>query len=276
MRLGQFARLIKSTRKLLQQFCVSRDDKGVFHILTPCGVCQERLMYWGNEVEAVQIPVTQFPKLQICNWKKASSILQRAFPEKLFPRPSHTIDTRYVVHVVIGKFILQDLKAASARIDSELMHDVRKPFAVIIDEFADLAQEDFIGFLDRARSSKMAIVVAHQEICDLQGISPEFAGRLMGNTSTLYAFLQKRPESAEMIAGIAGTRKGWEETIQSEKLCLFDIPSGKKSLREVEEFQVHPNIIKSLPVGKCVSVKKYPKAKAYRVDVFPEKAGKNG
>jgi hypothetical protein len=27
---------------------------------------------------------------------------------------------------------------------------------------------------------------AHQEICDLQRISPEFAGRLMGNTSTLY------------------------------------------------------------------------------------------
>jgi len=42
----------------------------------------------------------------------------------------------------------------------------------------------------------MAVVVARQEICDLQRISPEFAGRLMGSTSTFYAFLQKRPESA--------------------------------------------------------------------------------
>ena len=80
----------------------------------------------------------------------------------------------------LGRFILQDLKSVSARVDGEVPKEQRKPFSVIIDEFADLAQEDFIGFLDRARSSRMSVVVAHQEICDLQRISPEFAGRLMG------------------------------------------------------------------------------------------------
>ena len=57
----------------------------------------------------------------------------------------------------------------------------------------------------------MSIAVAHQEICDLQRISPEYAGRLMGNTSTLYAFIQKRPESPEMISGIAGTKISLEK-----------------------------------------------------------------
>jgi hypothetical protein len=33
---------------------------------------------------------------------------------------------------------------------------MRKPLSVVIDEFADLAQEDFLGFLDRARSSCMS------------------------------------------------------------------------------------------------------------------------
>jgi hypothetical protein len=98
----------------------------------------------------------------------------------------------------VGKLIIQDLKMVSSRIDAEILKDSREAFSVIIDEFADLAQEDFIGFLDRARSSKISVTVAHQEICDLLRISPEFAGRLMGNTSTLYAFLQKRPESAEL------------------------------------------------------------------------------
>lgn len=168
---------------------------------------------------------------------------------------------------MIGKFLLQDLKMVSARIDSELRKEERKPFTVIIDEFADLAQEDFIGFLDRARSSKISIVVAHQEICDLQRISPEFAGRLMGNTSTLYAFLQKRPESAELISSIAGTRKAWKETLQSQKLLFFDFPTGGKSLREVEEFNIHPNLVKSLGVGKCVCIKKYPTSRAYIVKV---------
>lgn len=168
---------------------------------------------------------------------------------------------------IVGKFILQDLKSVSARIDSEVPKESRKPFTVIIDEFADLAQEDFIGFLDRARSSKFGIILAHQEICDLLRISPEFAGRLMGNTSTLYAFLQKRPESAEIISKMAGTKKVYKETYQSEKILFLDVPTGNKSLREVEEFHIHPNLIKSLKVGQCVCVKKYPKARAYTVRI---------
>lgn len=167
----------------------------------------------------------------------------------------------------IGKFILQDLKSVSARVDAELPKEQRRPFSVIIDEFADLATEDFIGFLDRARSSKMSVVVAHQEICDLQRINPEFAGRLMGNTSTLYAFLQKRPESAEIISGMAGTRTVWKTTRQTERMWLFNMDTGKGSQREAEEFVIHPNLVKSLRVGKCVCIKKYPESRAYLVDV---------
>lgn len=169
----------------------------------------------------------------------------------------------------IGRFILQDLKSVSAKIDAEIKKDNRKPFSVIIDEFADLAQEDFIGFLDRARSARISIVVAHQEICDLQRISPEFAGRLMGNTSTLYAFLQKRPESAEIISGMAGTRTVWKTTKQTERLGFIEVDSGKGSKREVEEFNIHPNLVKSLRVGKCVCIKKYPESRAYLVQVNP-------
>lgn len=168
---------------------------------------------------------------------------------------------------VVGRFILQDLKFTSAKVDAEVPKNERKHFTTVIDEFADLAQEDFIGFLDRARSSRMSIVVAHQEICDLERISPEFAGRLMGNTSTMYAFLQKRSESAEIISGMAGTRTAWKSTVQSEKFFGVDIPTGSKSLREVEEFVIHPNLVKSLRVGKCVCVKKYPTSRAYLVDV---------
>lgn len=171
----------------------------------------------------------------------------------------------------VGKFILQDLKMVSSKVDAEVRKVDRKHFTVIIDEFADLASEDFIGFLDRARSAKFGIIVAHQEICDLLRISPEFAGRLMGNTSTLYAFLQKRPESAELISSVAGTKKVWKETMRSERMLFFDIKTGDKSLREVEEFNIHPNVIKSLKVGECVSVKKYPFASSNTVLVYNSK-----
>ncbi|MBL7687964.1 MAG: TraM recognition domain-containing protein [Bdellovibrionaceae bacterium] len=167
----------------------------------------------------------------------------------------------------VGRFIIQDLKAVSARIDSEITASDRRPFTVIIDEFADLADEEFVGFLDRARSSRIGIVVAHQEISDLDRISPQFCGRLMGNTATLYAFLQKRPESAELICGIAGTRSAWKQTMQTESFFGLPIDTGKRSSREVEEFNVHPNTIKSLSVGDCVVVRKYPQASACRIKI---------
>ena len=167
----------------------------------------------------------------------------------------------------VGRFIIQDLKSVSARIDSEVRASDRKPFTVIIDEFADIADEEFVGFLDRARSSRIGIVVAHQEITDLDRISPQFCGRLMGNTATLFAFLQKRPESAELISGVAGTRSAWKQTMQTESFLGLSIDTGKRSSREVEEFNIHPNTIKSLSVGDCVVVRKYPQAGASRIKI---------
>lgn len=41
--------------------CVSRENKDTpFLILTPCGVCQERLAYWGSEVQ-VGVPQPDDP-----------------------------------------------------------------------------------------------------------------------------------------------------------------------------------------------------------------------
>ena len=162
---------------------------------------------------------------------------------------------------------MQDLKATSSRIDSEVPRESRKRFTCVVDEFADFAQEDFIGFLDRARSSRMSIVVAHQELCDLERISPEFAGRLISNCSTTYAFLKKRQESAEAICGMAGTRTVWKTTRQTSRFGFFDLDSGNGSRREVEEFVIHPNTIKSLPVGRCICIKKYPRARAHIVNI---------
>ena len=75
----------------------------------------------------------------------------------------------------------------------------------------------------------------------------------------------------EKNSGITGTRAVWKETHQADSIFGFNLKSGKKSLREVEEFVVHPNKIKTLKVGECVVIKKFPKAKAYVIDVFPER-----
>lgn len=166
---------------------------------------------------------------------------------------------------VMGKLILGDLKAASARIDNEILKKDRKPFTVIIDEFADLATEDFLAFLDRARSARIGVIVAHQELGDLQRVSPEFARRLMGNTSTMFAFLQKNPDSAEIIAKVAGTYEQVEYTSQTKMFGFWNLNTGNGSARRVETFKVHPNQVKSLRVGECISICQMPKKRSERV-----------
>ncbi len=167
----------------------------------------------------------------------------------------------------IGRLIVQDVIATSARIDAEIPKTQRKLFTIMIDEFADLAQVDFVAFPDRARSSKMCLVLSHQEIADLNQVDEHFAKRLTANMQTLYAFLQSNPESADNIAARAGTRTVMKETERTTRMLFWDMPTGEKSLRETEEFNIHPNVIKSLPVGRCVVVKKYPTARSHVVDV---------
>lgn len=167
----------------------------------------------------------------------------------------------------MGKMIIRDLIATSARIDAEVPKELRKPFAVCIDEFADLAQESFTAFPDRARSSKMSLILSHQDLSDLKQVSPEFANRLTANMSTLYAFLQANDESANAVAKRAGSRSVWKDTHQTERILWWEVVSGKGSRREVEEFIIHPNIIKSLKVGEAVVVKKYPHARSHVVRV---------
>lgn len=49
---GAICEAHKLNKRVTATVCVSRDDKGNFIILTPCGVCQERLMFWGPSVQA--------------------------------------------------------------------------------------------------------------------------------------------------------------------------------------------------------------------------------
>ena len=169
----------------------------------------------------------------------------------------------------LGRMILEDLKAASGEIDGTVSPTKRQAFNIIIDEFADMASDDFISFLDRARSSGMGTVIAHQEISDLKRISPETADRLMHLTSTTVSFLTKLPDSAEKIAAMAGTKTSWKITEKAQHFLGQNFKSGDVSLREVEEFNLHPNTLKKLTVGEAVAIAKYPTSSSGVVKINP-------
>ncbi|MGJ8690437.1 MAG: cytidine deaminase [Gammaproteobacteria bacterium] len=53
MEVGAYLEAHKLNEVVTHSLCVSRENEATeFIILTPCGVCQERLVYWGGNVLA--------------------------------------------------------------------------------------------------------------------------------------------------------------------------------------------------------------------------------
>ena len=62
-------------------------------------------------------------------------------------------------------------------------------------------------------------------------------------------------DDAEWFCGLLGTQKVVKQTHQAEEGFLFgDTKTGMKSVREVEEYVVHPNKLKNLKMGEALLV----------------------
>ena len=53
---GAMCEAYAKNKKIVATVCVSRTEDGRFIILPACGVCQERLWYWGGNIE-VAVPL---------------------------------------------------------------------------------------------------------------------------------------------------------------------------------------------------------------------------
>ncbi|MCY9825646.1 cytidine deaminase [Vibrio chagasii] len=53
MEVGAFLEAHKLNEKVTHSLCICREDESSeFLVLSPCGVCQERLIHWGGDVKA--------------------------------------------------------------------------------------------------------------------------------------------------------------------------------------------------------------------------------
>lgn len=59
METGGICEAHKLNEKVTHTICVVRDnEKSNYKVLTPCGICQERLFYWGDQVKAAIFTVS--------------------------------------------------------------------------------------------------------------------------------------------------------------------------------------------------------------------------
>ena len=148
----------------------------------------------------------------------------------------------------IGRLLTQEIVLISGMRKRDSSLKGGHPFSVFIDEFDAFATESFASFLNKGRSSEFMIHLAHQTLSDLNVISPEFAGQILGNCNVRFIFRQDDPDDAETWARFIGTKATVKETIKVQD----GRRTGDASLRETQEFVVSPDRIKSLAVGQCV------------------------
>lgn len=160
----------------------------------------------------------------------------------------------------LATLVVQDIRTASgARISAGISNDT--PVGLVwIDEFSAVDGRQTLALLARARAARLGVLLATQELADLEAVSEQFAAQVVGNCNTLLIQRLHWPPSVEQLAAIVGTEIGWRETIQVARISgLGPHPdrgaaTGEGSLRQVDEFRLHPNRIKQLPDHRAVVV----------------------
>lgn len=147
----------------------------------------------------------------------------------------------------IGQMFLQEIAWASAL-------RISKAFCpVFLDEFSAFVYEGFLQLLNKARSSNIALHLSHQSMGDLEAISIDFAKAVVVNTNIKCVLGVNEPETAEFFARLFGTKGSQKTTERAEKKRFGDVEmSGLMSVRDVEEYRIHPNRLKSFSKGQGV------------------------
>jgi intracellular multiplication protein IcmO len=197
------------------------------------------------------------------------NLLASEWEQVLLPQPNSNSREISILEIITGnKILFVDLPTEGKRVQSSrigrlltqeiiLISGMRKrspallgdrPFSIYIDEFDAFATESFSTFLNKGRSSEFMIHLAHQTLSDLNQISPEFAGQILGNCNVRFIFRQDDPDDAERWSRFIGTRKTIKRTYSTQN----GMQTGDASNRETQEFIVAPDTIKTLPIGRCV------------------------
>ena len=121
-------------------------------------------------------------------------------------------DSRPLIAEMLGAAIVQDLQTTVAALQGSPV-----PTLVVIDEFSAVAAHQVVRLFNRARSAGFSLLLGTQELADLRLPGRErLLEQVMGNLSVLVAHRQVVPESAELIAEMAGTRGVWRVARHSD------------------------------------------------------------
>lgn len=157
----------------------------------------------------------------------------------------------------LGRMVISGLLSLAA--SRQGMEPKPKAATVILDEFAEFATPVFASFVATVGSARLRTVLSHQDLGQLKRVEgmdkAAFNSVVFNNTSGCkICFRSPAPEDAEFWALSLGTDASVVDTERVSRGLLGDVMTGERSRREVEQFKVHPNRLKSLPPGVALVV----------------------
>lgn len=191
---------------------------------------------------------------QLFNTPEPSVTLEGALKENLIVYFQLPVLLSPFLGKASGKMILQCLQSAVA---NRHRGTNRFPsfYSVFLDDFSEYLYPGFVSVLNKSRSANVGVVFAHQALGDIKTMGDAIANSILTNANLKVFMRGNDPESAEYFAKVIGTTKGEKVTTRTKKTFLTNEETGDGSIREVEEFIVHPNRFKSeLGVGEAVMV----------------------
>ncbi|WDA54867.1 MAG: type IV secretion system DNA-binding domain-containing protein (plasmid) [Spiroplasma endosymbiont of Drosophila atripex] len=119
---------------------------------------------------------------------------------------------------------------------------------IILDEFNVFASDSIINLINKTRSFNYQCFLCFQVTDDLSTDKKKLLNTIFGNVGNIIAHKVSDVESPEYIAKVFGTRTVEKITKQYD---TKNKKSSKGSIREVEEYIVHPNDLKRLKTGQA-------------------------
>ncbi len=170
----------------------------------------------------------------------------------------------------LGTVAIQDMVAA---VGHRLSEPGRTPAVIGIDEFSALGADNVISLLARGRESGVSVILATQELADLDRAARGLRDQVLGNTAFKIAHRQDVPGSAKMVAEMVGTEKVWEPTYRIGPGPFGGHDRSRGTRRQVEQFLIHPNEVGRLRTGQGIMITKTPVTRARKVQVTPPQRG---
>jgi conjugal transfer pilus assembly protein TraD len=170
----------------------------------------------------------------------------------------------------LGTLVVQDLvTVAGSRLQVAGKRGTTPRQAVVaIDEFSALGSDNVVALLARGREAGVGVLLATQELADLDRSARGLRDQVLGNTSLKIAHRQDVPESAAAVAKLAGQVKVWDRSYHQQSGALGGRVT-RTTTRLVDRDAIDQERVRSLRTGEALVIIKSPESSARVTRIQP-------